>query len=204
MKTSPVSCAHNAMCRLEGERPMRARTRTLTTLAGTLAASAIIYAADYSLTVSQDRLNNAMNEPQNWLLMNGDYGSTRYSKLTQINRDNVKNLRMVWALALGGMQDVGQNGPENEVNPLVDNGYMYTSDGWGTVYKIDARNGDHGEFVWIADPGVKHEGNVPRTRGIALWEDLVIANLPDGRVIAINRDSGEIVWDRTVAKIDEF
>ena len=47
---------------------------------------------------------------------------------------------MVWAMALGGMQDVGQNGPENEVNPLIDNGFMYTTDGWGTVYKIDARN----------------------------------------------------------------
>ena len=137
-------------------------------------------------------------------MMNGDYGSTRYSKLTQINRDNVKNLRMVWALALGGMQDVGQNGPENEVNPLIDNGFMYTTDGWGTVYKIDARNPNKGEFVWIADSGVQHEGNVPRTRGIALWEDLVIANLPDGRVIAINRDSGEIVWDKKVAKPNEF
>jgi alcohol dehydrogenase (cytochrome c) len=136
--------------------------------------------------------------------MNGDYGSTRYSKLGQINRDNVKNLRMVWAMALRGMQDVGQNGPENEVNPLIDNGFMYTTDGWGTVYKIDARSGDHGEFVWIADPGVKHEGNIPQSRGIALWEDLVIANLPDGRVIAINRDSGEIVWDKQIAKPNEF
>src|SRR6195256_2646773 len=93
-----------------------------------LAASAP--AADYKLTVNKDRLLNAQNEPQNWLMMNGDYASTRYSKLTQINRDHVKNLRMVWALALGGMQDVGQNGPENEVNPLIDNGYMYTVDGW--------------------------------------------------------------------------
>src|SRR3982074_3571367 len=161
-------------------------------------------AADYKLTVSKDRLINAQNEPQNWLMMNGDYASTRYSKLTQINRDNVKDLRMVWALALRGMQDVGQNGPENEVNPLIDNGFMYTVDGWGTVYKIDARKGDHGEFVWVTDPGVKHEGSVPRTRGIALWEDLVIANLPDGRVIAINRDNGEIVWDKMVATVNEF
>ena len=161
-------------------------------------------AAEYKMTVNKDRLINAGNEPQNWLMMNGDYASTRYSKLTQINRDNVKNLRLVWALALRGMQDVGQNGPENEVNPLIDNGFMYTTDGWGTVYKIDARNGDHGEFVWIADPGVKHEGNTPRTRGIALWEDKVIANLPDGRVIAIDRDSGEIVWDKQVAKANEF
>jgi alcohol dehydrogenase (cytochrome c) len=166
--------------------------------------AAATLAAQYTMTVNRDRLINAQNEPQNWLMMNGDYGSTRYSKLTQINRENVKNLRLVWALALGGMQDVGQNGPENEVNPLIDNGFMYTSDGWGTVYKIDARNPSKGEFVWITDPGVKHQGNAPRTRGIALWEDLVLANIPDGRVIAINRDKGEIVWDRMLASTNEF
>src|SRR5678809_96208 len=126
-----------------------------------LAAAAL--AAQYSMTVNRDRLINAQNEPQNWLMMNGDYGSTRYSKLTQITRDNVKDLRMVWALALGGMQDVGQNGPENEVNPLIDNGFMYTTDGWGTLYKIDARDNTKGSFAWVADPGVKHQGNPPRT-----------------------------------------
>ncbi len=169
-----------------------------------LPAISLAASAGYSITVNKDRLLNAQNEPQNWLLMNGDYASTRYSKLTQINRDNVKDLRMVWALALSGMQDAGPNGPENEVNPLIDNGFMYTTDGWGTVYKIDARNPHKGEFVWIADPGVKHQGNVPRTRGIALWEDRVIANLPDGRVIAINRDNGEIVWDKQIATKNEF
>src|SRR6266581_367526 len=109
--------------------------------------------AQYTMTVNRDRLLNAQNEPQNWLMMNGDYGSTRYSKLSQINRENVKNLRMVWALALGGLQDVGQNGPENEVNPLIDNGFMYTTDGWGTLYKIDARDGTKASFAWVADPG---------------------------------------------------
>jgi alcohol dehydrogenase (cytochrome c) len=170
---------------------------------GVVSAAAVV-AAQYSMTVNRDRLINALNEPQNWLMMNGDYGSTRYSKLSQINRENVKNLRMVWALALGGMQDVGQNGPENEVNPLIDNGMMYTTDGWGTIYKIDARDPSKGQFVWVTDPGVKHQGNVPRTRGIALWEDLVIANLPDGRVIGINRSTGEIVWDKKVAGTNEF
>ena len=169
-----------------------------------LSTASLAQQRGYSMTVNKDRLANAQNEPQNWLMMNGDYGSQRYSKLTQINRDNVKNLRMVWALALGGMQDVGQNGPENEVNPLVDNGFLYTVDGWGTVYKIDARNPNKGEFVWTSDSGVSHEGRAPQTRGIALWEDLVIANLPDGRVIALNRDTGEIVWDKQVAKTNEF
>src|SRR5882757_2295520 len=122
-------------------------------------------AAEYKLTVNKDRLLNAQNEPQNWLMMNGDYASTRYSKLTQINRDNVKNMRLSWALALGGMQDVRQNGPEAEINPLIDNGFMYTSDGWGGIYKIDARNAQKGEFVWHNDLGVRHEGNRAQTRG---------------------------------------
>ena len=174
-------------------------------LAGGLAAAFVVAAfAQYQMTVSKDRLLNADKEPQNWLMMNGDYGATRYSKLTQINRENVKNLRMVWALALGGMQDIGQNGPENELNPLIDNGFMYTSDGWGTLYKIDARDPNRGQFVWVTDPGVKHQGNTSRTRGVALWEDLVIANLPDGRVIAVKRDTGEIVWDKKIATTNEF
>ena len=170
-------------------------------------ASALLVApaaAQYKLTVNGDRLVNAKNEPQNWLLMNGDYASMRYSRLTQINRNNVKELRMVWAKALGGMQDVGPNGPQSEVNPLIDNGFMYTTDGWGTVYKIDARSGNRGEFVWVADPGVKRQGNTSITRGIALWEDKVLANLPDGRVIAINRENGEIIWDKMIATKNEF
>src|SRR4051794_28597214 len=68
---------------------------SITVLAASLAA------AQYKMTVNKERLLNAANEPQNWLMMNGDYGSTRYSRLTQINRDNVKKMRLVWALALG-------------------------------------------------------------------------------------------------------
>ena len=190
---------------------MQNRGRKLVTIACAALAGVSITAltasqpmAQYKMTVNKERLLNAANEPQNWLMMNGDYSSHRYSRLTQINRENVKNLRLVWALALGGMQDVGQNGPEAELNPLVDNGFMYTSDGWGTIYKIDARAPNKGEFVWTSQSGVRHEGNRTQTRGIALWEDLVIANLPDGRVIALNRDSGEIVWDKKVAQPNEF
>ncbi len=170
-------------------------------LAATLAGAAF---AQYSMTVNKDRLLNAQNEPQNWLMMNGDYGANRYSKLSQINRENVKGLRMVWALALGGMQDIGQNGPENELNPLIDNGFMYTSDGWGTTYKIDVRDPARGQFVWVTDPGVKHQGNMSKTRGLALWQDLVINDLPDGRVIAMKRDTGEIVWDKMMTVTNEF
>jgi alcohol dehydrogenase (cytochrome c) len=77
-------------------------TSRATLLGVSLAAlSASAFAAEYKMTVNKDRLINSANEPQNWLMMNGDYGSTRYSKLAQINRDNVKNLRMVWPLGSG-------------------------------------------------------------------------------------------------------
>jgi alcohol dehydrogenase (cytochrome c) len=87
---------------------------------------------------------------------------------------------MEWALALRGTQDVGQNRPENEVNPLIDNGLMYTSDGWGTVYKIDVRSGDHGEFVWIADGPEGKNGARGRARVGAIlpskFADLVVVS----------------------------
>ena len=171
-----------------------ARSRAALLGVSFVALSAPAFAAEYKMTVNQDRLIHADREPQNWLMMNGDYGSTRYSKLCPVNRDNVKNLHMVWAMALRGMQDIGQNGPENEVNPLIDNGFMYTSDGWGTVYKIDVRSGDHGEFVWIADPGASSTRATSRRPAASRCGKTSSSTIfPDGRVIAINRDSGEIM-----------
>src|ERR1700680_1177840 len=99
--------------RLSVRKPLR-RAALAGGMAGALAGAAF---AQYQMTVNKDRLLNADKEPQNWLMMNGDYGATRYSKLSQINRENVKSLRMVWALALGGMQDIGKNSPENALNP---------------------------------------------------------------------------------------
>ena len=43
--------------------------------AGSFALAAAAFAAEYHMTVNRDRLVNAQNEPQNWLLMNGDYGA---------------------------------------------------------------------------------------------------------------------------------
>src|SRR4051794_38862938 len=95
------------------------RTRTLIRFSCAILAGASLAAlsvsptpAQYKMTVNKERLLNAQNEPQNWLMMNGDYGSTRYSKLTQIKRENVKKMRLVWGLALGGMPGGRQNGPE--------------------------------------------------------------------------------------------
>ena len=66
------------------------------------------------------------------------YDAQRFSPLTRINRDNVKNLKFAYAVPLGG----GANGREFvEATPLAEDGFLYITDSWGVLYKIDATRG---------------------------------------------------------------
>src|SRR5262249_9185030 len=109
-----------------------------------------------------------------------------------INKSNVKGLRLAFAVALGGT-----SGNENlTATPLVDDGFMYMTDAWGVVYKIDVRSGRQGDIVWKMDPGRE---KMDRNRGGAVWGKLVISVTSfDGRVIATDRDSGKVVWERNL------
>jgi alcohol dehydrogenase (cytochrome c) len=131
-------------------------------------------------------------EPQNWLMNHHDFGAHRFSALDAINTGNVKNLRLAFAVALGGT-----TGNENlTATPLVDDGFMYVPDAWGVVYKIDVRSGKSGDIVWKMDPG---QEKVDRNRGVALWGNLVISVTSfDGRVIATDRDTGKVAWERNL------
>ena len=68
-----------------------------------------------------DRLANPDKEPQNWLMNHGSYDAQRFSPLARINKDNVKNLKLAYAVALGG-SSVGEN---LQATPLVEDGFMY-------------------------------------------------------------------------------
>src|SRR6266851_9037180 len=90
--------------------------------------------------VTPDRLVNADKEPQNWLMNHRTYDAQRYSPLDKINKDNVKNLKLAYALAIGGTA-----ANENlQATPLAEDGFLYIVDQWGVVYKIDVRSGDMG------------------------------------------------------------
>ena len=149
-----------------------------------LGTSALAGAAD----VTFERLRNP--EPQNWLMNHHDFSSQRFSALSIINKTNVKNLKLAFALPLGG-----KAGNEfTEATPLVDDGFMYITDIWGVVYKIDVRDGRSGKVLWKMDPG---QQKPDRNRGVAFWNNLVISVTGlDGRVIATDRESGQIVWDK--------
>jgi alcohol dehydrogenase (cytochrome c) len=80
-----------------------------------------------------------------------------------------------------------------EATPLVDDGFMYMTDVWGVVYKIDVRSGTQGRILWKMDPG---QQKPDRNRGVALWGNLVISVTGlDGRVIGTDKETGKIVWD---------
>src|SRR6201987_608611 len=110
----------------------------LATAAATVSFAALpAYSAD---EMTQERLLNSEKETGNWLHHHKNYSATRFSDLKEINKDNVKNLKVAWTLHLGGVEGGGMwthGGLEG--TPIVENGMIYVTDGWGSVYKIDAR-----------------------------------------------------------------
>jgi alcohol dehydrogenase (cytochrome c) len=143
--------------------------------------------------VTPERLANADKEPQNWLMNHRTYDAQRFSPLDKINRGNVKNLKLAYAVAIGGTA-IGEN---LQATPLVEDGFMYIVDLWGIVYKIDVRSGDAGRIVWRMDP--KQEKFPLSNRGAALWGNLVIsvASYP-ARVIATNKETGKVEWETNI------
>jgi alcohol dehydrogenase (cytochrome c) len=158
-----------------------------------LAGAAVIGTAPaMAADVTPERLANP--EPGNWLTNHRTYDAQRYSPLDQINRANVKGLRLAYAVALGGTAP----GENLQSTPLAEDGFLYLTDQWGILYKIDARSGDAGRIVWRMDP--KQEKAPLANRGAALWGNLVItvANYP-ARMIATDKESGQIVWETNLA-----
>jgi alcohol dehydrogenase (cytochrome c) len=169
------------------------------TAAAVVAAVAVPAAAR---DVTAQRLDGARDEPQNWLMIHGDYLNHRWSRLNQINVGNVHELRPVFSVAIGGWASVSQSYdppavgsygiPDEEGTPLVDDGFLYIADGLYKINKIDVRSGTKGEIVWRFDPEVsRHRTN----RGVAMINNSVYIATGDMRMLRVDRDSGEAVYD---------
>jgi alcohol dehydrogenase (cytochrome c) len=160
------------------------------TFTGGLLVGTLLAGGAQAADVTYERLQHP--EPQNWLMNHHDYSAQRFSSLDTINKSNIKNLKLKFAVALGGSA-----GNESlEATPLVEDGFMYIADGWGVVYKIDVRSGTAGRIVWKMDPG---QERLDRNRGVALWGNLVISITSyDGRVIATDKETGKVVWDKNL------
>ena len=182
------------------------RTRSLAgAVAGSLLVATALTAAR-AADMTDERALNPQREPQNWMLHHGNYQGHRYSLLKDINADTVKNLKPVFTVALSGFQSGGRYAFGNlEATPIVEDGIMYVPDGWGSVYAIDLTAGKKGVIKWKMDPGTDRAwaGDVAccgvNNRGVALWKDKVISIALDGRMFAINKATGEVVWERKIA-----
>jgi alcohol dehydrogenase (cytochrome c) len=162
-------------------------------LTSTLLASTCLSATGGEVTTS--RLMNADKEPQNWLMVNKDYSSHRYSELDQINKSNVKDLHVAFTVALGGSQGVG-SAPlgGHQSTPLVDDGWMYVVDAFGAVYKIDVRDPTKAKIAWVMDPGVdKADVWLASNRGVTLYKNFVISVTATSKINWTKADTGELV-----------
>src|SRR5438270_5015562 len=137
--------------------------------------------------VTSERLINAPNEPQNWLMVHRDYNNSRHSPLKEINRDTVKDLKLKFMFSIGVRATGGTLRGKEESTPLVDDGYMYVSDTWDRVMKFDVRSGTEAVPLWRYDPKITKSRT---NRGIAMYGDKVFISTNDVRMIAINRESG--------------
>ena len=132
-----------------------------------------------------------------WRYWGGDAGSTKYSPLDQINRDNVKNLRVVWRWKA---ENFGPRPDFNwEATPLMIGGVLYTTAGIRrNVVAIDGATGET-LWMWRYDEGTRGR-MAPRinNRGVSYWSDgrgdeRLIYITPGYHLIALNPKTGRPV-----------
>ena len=120
----------------------------------------------------------------------------RYSPLKTINVKNVANLAPVWAFSFGGEKQRGQ-----ESQPLISNGKMFVTASYSRIFALDASSG---KKLW------KYEHRLPDgimpccdvvNRGAGLYDNLVIFATLDAQIVALNQDTGDVVWKE---KIDDY
>jgi PQQ-dependent dehydrogenase (methanol/ethanol family) len=148
--------------------------------------------------VDHARILNAAAEPGQWMIYNGDYHEQRFSRLDQINEDNVDELGLAWYADLPTNINI-------EGTPLFVDGVIYQPLPWSRVHAYDAASG---ELLWAYDPEVPGEWNVNvccgmDLRGLAAWEGKIIFGTLDGSLIALDAATGEPVWETAATPREE-
>ena len=134
----------------------------------------------------------AIANPDNWAAPRGDYTNQAYSKLTQINQGNVKNLKAAWTFATGVNRG-------HEGSPVVVGNMMYVHTAFpNNIYALDLN--DNQKIVWSyfpkQDPSVQAVlccDNV--NRGLGYGDGKIFLQQNDGTLVALDAASGKKVWD---------
>ncbi|MGP5712649.1 methanol/ethanol family PQQ-dependent dehydrogenase [Vreelandella alkaliphila] len=169
--------------------PFRLRTLTAAVAyASALGVGGIALTAHAS-EVTWDDILNDHNNTETVLMYGMGVKAQRYSPLDQINADNVEMLTPAWSLSFG---DEMQRGQESQA--LVHEGVIYVTGSYSRIFAIDARTGQR---LW------SYNHRLPSdirpccdvvNRGAAIYGDKVFFGTLDAGIVALNKDTGEVVW----------
>lgn len=138
----------------------------------------------------EKRLREADGEQDNWLLHGRTHYEQRFSPLKQINHKNISKLGHAWSFDTQSTRGL-------EATPIVRDGVLFTTSTWGVVYAIDAGTGRQ---LWRYDPKVPGAWGRKGccdivNRGVAVWGDNVFSATFDGRLLALDARTGELIWE---------
>ncbi|MCD6438279.1 MAG: methanol/ethanol family PQQ-dependent dehydrogenase [Halomonas sp.] len=169
--------------------PFRLRTLTAAVAyASALGVGGIALTAHAS-EVTWDDILNDHNNTETVLMYGMGVKAQRYSPLNQINADNVEMLTPAWSHSFG---DEMQRGQESQA--LIHEGVIYVTGSYSRIFAIDARTGQR---LW------SYNHRLPSdirpccdvvNRGAAIYGDKVFFGTLDAGIVALNKDTGEVVW----------
>jgi PQQ-dependent dehydrogenase (methanol/ethanol family) len=142
---------------------------------------------------ANDELQKLSQNPKDWVMPTGDYANTRYSKLNQINAQNVSKLQVAWTFSTGVLRG-------HEGAPLVVGNVMYVHGPFpNPVFALDL---DHdGKILWKYEP--KQDPDVipvmccdTVNRGLAYADGKIFLNQADTTLVALDAKTGKVVWQQ--------
>ncbi|MCP5391104.1 MAG: PQQ-dependent dehydrogenase, methanol/ethanol family [Sphingomonadaceae bacterium] len=142
----------------------------------------------------------AAGNGEEWLTYGGDTDEKRFSPLDQVTTENVGELQLAWYADLDTAR--GQ-----EATPLMHDGTLFVTTAWSMVKAYDAATG---KLKWEYDPEVPRETLVRAccdavNRGVALYGNNAYVATLDGRLVALDQDTGSVVWEKmTVPDQDNY
>jgi PQQ-dependent dehydrogenase (methanol/ethanol family) len=150
-----------------------------------------------SADVTWDRLLNAEMDPNNWVMYHKDFTGWHFSGLDQINTSNVSQLHVAWTHTPGSSKRGIQS------FPLAVDGIVYYTSSAGAVWAL---NGATGAPIWHYQAKIdleRAEGTFyqPYNRGLAIGHGNVYIGTTDGRMIALDKDTGNVVWDNEIMSV---
>ena len=149
--------------------------------------------SDLAISQIDDKvLAEADSRPGDWMAYGLNQAENRFSPLRQIDKSNVNSLGLAWSKKLGTTRGV-------ETTPLVINGILYVTLPWSKVMAVDGRSG---KTIWAYDPEVDKAAMAmsaccdPVNRGLAFYKGKLYLGALDGRLIALDANSGSPVWEQ--------